>query len=279
MGSVASRVGSKPLTQPPSTVPADGALPADWAQRIRAAAAAHGLEAAVAAEPAALSAAAAAEPAALAAAAHQWMAADTVGQSCIRESTGAKQMLGMEDVVEARKARGAWPGEAGGIGDGDVAERGWLFGGGREQQVLRIPDRAVPGVAERGGEDVKVYRDELFTNWGRTQKAVPRYTFVPRTRAGVVNVVRFAAMEGLSVRAAGARHSWSDVFGRDGGVLISFMELDAAVPKTDIGIAVGNPQDNELKKIRVEEEVVGGDGLRRARVRVGAAATSDHLRA
>lgn len=268
----------------PGSSSARGGPPA-WDETLRSSIAAHGLVGGVSREPAALAAAAAAPPAQLAAAARRWMAADPICVKALESEPGAKEVLEVEEVVAARREMGAWPAEeesGDGQDDGgaEIVERGTfdgLFGGRKE--VLRIPDKEVDGVIEDGGKSVKVYRNELFTNWGRTQKAVPLYTFVPVTRVGVVNAVRFAARESLKVRAAGTRHSWSDLFGGDGGVLISFVELDAAVPRTDLGVAAANPADNELEKIVFEGEEVGEDGVVRGRVRVGAAATSEHIRA
>lgn len=267
-----------------------------WERSLTAAVKAHGLEG-LAREPEALAAAAAAPPAALAAAAHRWMLADRAGKAALaaRPAGEPAEVLGRAEVLEQRAERGAWPGEeevdaaaaaktAGAeaaAAEGGVGERGLLSGlfGGREQ-VLRIPDEPVEGVVEEGGvEPVKVYRNERFTNWGRTVKTVPMYTFVPRTRRGVIEAVRFAAREKLAVSAAGTRHSWSDVFGRDGGVVISFVELDEAVPKTDLGVLAANRVDKELEHIALEGEETGADGVTRGRVRVGAAATSDHVRA
>jgi hypothetical protein len=171
------------------------------------------------------------------------------------------------------------------VGDGKAAEKdGRVEGrapGAGTVRTLRVPDAAIPGVVESSGSGVKVYRRELFRNWGHTVAQAPEYTFVPRTRVGVVNVVRFAARKGLRVRAAGARHSWNDVFGGScpGEVLVSMMEIGAAVPLSDFGSPESNPQDCELNAIAVEdEEVVGADGVVRARVRVGAAATMEHFR-
>lgn len=264
--------------------------PADaepWRRTLTAAVKAHGLEG-LATEPDALAAAAAAPLPSLAAAARDWMRADSVGRAALAAAPRAerKVALGRAEVLAARADRGAWPAEEGADeaaaaeGAAAVAERG-LFSGlfdGREQ-VLRIPDAPVAGVVEDGGEPVKVYHNERFSNWGRTIRAVPKYTFVPRTRRGVVEAVRFAAREGLPVRAAGTRHSWSDLFGRDGGVLVSFVELAEAVPVTDLGVLPVNTVDRPLEAIGFEGEEVGVDGVTRGRVRVGAAATSEHMRA
>ena len=48
---------------------------------------------------------------------------------------------------------------------------------------------------------------------------------MPRTKTGVCNVVRWASARGKAVRAAGYRHSWSDIFSADDQVLISLLPL------------------------------------------------------
>ncbi len=111
------------------------------------------------------------------------------------------------------------------------------------RQKLRIPDKPIAGVNESDGEPVKVYNNELFENWGGTVKRVfPSYTFVPRTRQGVVNAVKFEIKENLRVRCAGSRHSWSEIYGTSGEVLLSMMPLSSAKPLPG-QLPKPNPQD------------------------------------
>lgn len=112
-----------------------------------------------------------------------------------------------------------------------------LFASGQQilsgKQFFRKPDKHVCGVDEGDGEPVLHYDCELFENWGDTVVDVfPRHTFVPRTREGVINAVKFAIKEDLRVRCAGARHSWSPIFGKTGEVLIQFMPLEGKPRRT-----------------------------------------------
>ena len=146
-----------------------------------------------------------------------------------------------------------------------------LFG---RHQKLRIPDKPIDGVVESDGKPVTVYNNELFGNWGGTvNKVYPSYTFVPRTRTGVVNAVRFAIREDLRVRCSGARHSWSDIYGKSGEVLLSMMPLAAAEPLPG-KLPESNPQNTELESV---EFVSAKEDGSEAYIRVGASATSDHV--
>lgn len=123
-----------------------------------------------------------------------------------------------------------------------------------------------------------MYRNEYFANWGATVSNAPVLTFVPRTRRGVLTIVRFALQHGLRVRAAGARHSWTSVYGNTGDVQISMMELDAATAPHKLAMPDENPRDNELEQILFEVSRKTPDGRSVAFIRMGAAATSDHFR-
>lgn len=134
----------------------------------------------------------------------------------------------------------------------------------------------MPGVDEADGSPVTVYRRGRWRNWASTQRAVPALTFVPSTVAGVVAIVRHALAEGLRVRVSGTRHSWSDVFGGDGGVMVAM-----APPAFAEGTVVLPPNvaDTELEAVRLLRETTDADGRPVGLIHVGAAATADHLRA
>lgn len=120
------------------------------------------------------------------------------------------------EVVSAERARAAGParrerpiaGHAGSGGFG-AALKHWL----RDHHELREGD----------GTPMQFVEQVPFQNWGRTVSNVPALTVVPRTKAGVSALVRWASAKGYTVRAAGYRHSWSDVFSADGQVLVSML--------------------------------------------------------
>lgn len=138
----------------------------------------------------------------------------------------------------------------------------------------RHPDHPVQAVVERDGHPVRVYRDQLFNNWAGTLQHTPAFTFVPRTKIGVTNIVDFALRERMRVRVAGGRHSSLDVYGASGDVCISMIDIEAAVPpaqKSDL-------RASELEAISFEGMRDFGDGREVGLVRLGAAATAGHFR-
>ena len=54
--------------------------------------------------------------------------------------------------------------------------------------------------------------DLEFNNYGETVRNTPSQTFFPKTVAEIQELVRFARSRGRRLRAAGMKHSWSDIF-------------------------------------------------------------------
>ena len=143
-----------------------------------------------------------------------------------------------------------------------------------------LPDRLRQFVAdhpvlrESDGSPLR-YVDSEFQNWGRTVRNTPAVTFLPRTKHGVAEIVRWASANGKRVRAAGYRHSWSDVFSEDGQVLISMLPLDVVenLPASHPPI---DPR-NELEGIELDGTIVE-DGVTKALCRLGAATTNEQFR-
>jgi hypothetical protein len=132
-----------------------------------------------------------------------------------------------------------------------------------------------PVLREGDGSPIWYVDAARFQNWGRTVRNTPAVTFVPRTKHGVREIVKWARANHKRVRAAGYRHSWSDVYSADGQVLISMLPPDIAdtLPAAEPAI---DPQD-ELQGI----ELVGRvreDGVRKALCRIGAASTNEQFR-
>lgn len=65
--------------------------------------------------------------------------------------------------------------------------------------------------------DYAIHR--TWTNWGGNQTCTPAFTVHPRSEQEVVDAVRFAVAENLSVRAVGGGHSFTPIV-QTGGVLI-----------------------------------------------------------
>jgi FAD/FMN-containing dehydrogenase len=131
-----------------------------------------------------------------------------------------------------------------------------------------------PRLREADGRAVQYVATE-FRNWGRTVRNTPAVTFVPRTKHGVQEIVKWAAAHGRTVRAAGYRHTWTDCYSDDGQVLISTLPLEVVehLPAAEPGI---DPLD-QLQGI----EVVGTveeDGVTKALCRIGAGTTNEQFR-
>ncbi len=135
--------------------------------------------------------------------------------------------------------------------------------------------QAPSGPLESDGSPVASFAASEFQNWGRTVTNTPAVTFVPRTKQGVQDIVRWASAQNKTVRAAGYRHSWSDVFSADGQVLISMLPLDVVedLPASEPAI---DPQD-ELQGIQLVGTIVEG-GVTKALCRIGAATTNEQFR-
>ena len=110
-----------------------------------------------------------------------------------------------------------------------LAAAGLLESDGAISHAASRPDRRDrhlnqhPDLREADGSPVWCVEEARFRNWGRTVLNTPAVTFVPRTKHGVREIVRWASANNKRVRAAGYRHSWSDVFSADGQVLISML--------------------------------------------------------
>jgi hypothetical protein len=130
-------------------------------------------------------------------------------------------------------------------------------------------------ILEGDGSPMRCIDNGVFENWGCTVRNVPALTCFPHTKAGVCNIVTWAASHQKTVRVSGYRHTWSDLYSGDGEVLISLLplrvvsELPAEEPPID--------PHNELQGI----EVVGTideSGVTKALCKIGAATTNEQFR-
>lgn len=130
-------------------------------------------------------------------------------------------------------------------------------------------------VEEADGRPVRCVSKQAFRNWGRTVENQPFVTFIPTTKAGVCNIVKWAARLGKTVRASGYRHTWSDLYSSDGEVLISMLPLDVVedLPASEPGI---DPK-NQLQGIEIVGEIQEGD-VTKALCKIGAATTNEQFR-
>ena len=135
--------------------------------------------------------------------------------------------------------------------------------------------RLHPEVHESDGTGMRYYDKRKFRNWGQTVANRPQLTFVPRTKQGLCNLVSWAKARNQTVRAAGYRHTWGDLYSDDGQILVSMLplrfveELPAFEPKLDPA--------NELQGIEIVG-TVNENGVQKALCRIGAATTNEMFR-
>lgn len=138
-----------------------------------------------------------------------------------------------------------------------------------------LPLKRIAGVVERDGKPVEVYLQRRFRNWGRTVDHQPACTFVPRTVQGVCNIVKWAKANQRRVRAAGYRHTWTNLYGADGEVLVSMLPLDVAeelpAKHPDIDPA------SDLQGIKIVG-TIQENGVTKALCRIGASTSNEQFR-
>jgi len=135
-------------------------------------------------------------------------------------------------------------------------------------------------IMERTGEFVKCYlRNDSLTNWGENINFSPKYVFVPKTKEGICNVVKWASSEeqNLKIRVSGYRHTWNPVYPDNGQILISllgisYVDSNASSSAVDDETGAGK----ELKEIAY---VPGSTESNKIFCKVGGAVTNDELRA
>jgi hypothetical protein len=130
-------------------------------------------------------------------------------------------------------------------------------------------------IIEGDGTPMQCIEKAVFENWGRTVRNVPALTCFPRTKAGVCNIITWAASHGKSVRVSGYRHTWGDLYSNDGEVLISLLSLSvvAELPAQEPPIDPGN----ELQGIKITG-TLDVNGATKALCRIGAATTNEQFR-
>eukprot|EP00092_Neocalanus_flemingeri_P004988 GFUD01005364.1.p1 GENE.GFUD01005364.1~~GFUD01005364.1.p1 ORF type:complete len:633 (+),score=187.91 GFUD01005364.1:112-1899(+) len=118
--------------------------------------------------------------------------------------------------------------------------------------------------------------DMEFNNYGETVKNVPKLTFFPKTIEEIQKVILFAKSEKRRLRAAGMKHSWSDLFSNTGEILMYLLPLSVTDTISFARTGLEGMEEelrswgSELSGIEVVEELEDGH----AAVRVGAATTN-----
>ncbi|KAI8812213.1 hypothetical protein BJ742DRAFT_768294 [Cladochytrium replicatum] len=129
------------------------------------------------------------------------------------------------------------------------------------------PEVKGDGVDANGVLSITQYK---FFNWGATVKNTFQVAFFPRTVKSVQEIVKWSKANSLRVRCSGYRHTWSDFFGDNDQVLISFVFPGNLGPPTVH--AKRNYPENQLHLIEPQFEKYGAGCFR-----FGAAVTNEML--
>jgi len=134
-----------------------------------------------------------------------------------------------------------------------------------------------PEVKESDGTFTRIIKNLEFQNWGRTVQNRPEVTFLPHSKEAVCNIVKWSLQKGYTtVRASGYRHTWSDLYSRDGQVLVAMLplcvtnKLPAPIPSIEKG--------NDLMGIEMVGEIQEADGATKGLCKIGAATTNQMFR-
>ncbi|CUS13937.1 unnamed protein product [Tuber aestivum] len=125
-----------------------------------------------------------------------------------------------------------------------------------------------------------VYTAAEFENWGLTVQHTPSYTFVPTTIEGVKNLIKWAKVSSKRVRAAGYRHTWTNMYSQDGEILLSMLDLRTATTIPDCSSILPSKDytGSEFKRIELEAQDVPGTSEKKRLARIGAAVTNEDFR-
>ncbi len=154
---------------------------------------------------------------------------------------------------------------------------------------IGLADNAVeitkPTISEKNGEQVLCYHkselhltDGTLKNWGENISFSPKYVFIPQTKEGICNVVKWAAAEenNLKIRVSAYRHTWNPVYPDEGQILISLLGLKYV--NSDASSSTVEDHTGAGKELKTIEFVPGCTEPDKIFCRVGGAVTNDELR-
>lgn len=141
------------------------------------------------------------------------------------------------------------------------------------------PQIPKPELKERDGSLVEVeVRDDTLQNWGGNIAFRPKFLFVPKTKEGACEVVKWASANNHRVRTSAYRHTWNNAYSDDGQVQITF--LSPRHINSDLS-ATNDPHPDKTgagEDFRRIEFVDGCKTPGHAFCRVGSAVTNDEFR-
>lgn len=125
----------------------------------------------------------------------------------------------------------------------------------------------------------QILSDVRFENWGGTVKNTPRYTCIPTTVVGVQSIINLATTEKKRVRGAGFRHTWSDMYSKDGEILVSLLSLPLATgSSSQVHEDAVDGTPTEFNQIELYKDAVSGSNGKKRWARIGAGVTNEQFR-
>jgi hypothetical protein len=84
---------------------------------------------------------------------------------------------------------------------------------------------SIPEIKEANGSNMECVANSEFNSWEFTINNKPQLTFVPKSILGLKNLVKWADVNYMRLRAAGYRHSSSEMYSENGEVLVSMLDI------------------------------------------------------
>ncbi len=142
-----------------------------------------------------------------------------------------------------------------------------------------------PEIREKNGELIECYleselglEDGTLKNWGKNVSFSPKYVFIPQTKEGICNIVKWAAAEeqNLKIRASGYRHTWNPVYPDNGQILISLLGLKYL--NSDESSSTVYDETGAGEELKTIEYILGSTESDKIYCKIGGAVTNDELR-
>ncbi|KAI6653821.1 hypothetical protein LOD99_3324 [Oopsacas minuta] len=82
-----------------------------------------------------------------------------------------------------------------------------------------------------------------FINWSETQKIKESYICSPRNKAGIIEILNHPEYKGRHIGLLGSTHSWDNLYGNDGSVLLNFLLFKG-------------PNGKAIEKVNIDEGII-----------------------
>ncbi|RPB07378.1 FAD-binding domain-containing protein [Morchella conica CCBAS932] len=147
-----------------------------------------------------------------------------------------------------------------------------------EARTQKSGSMTVIGV-EDGGEKMTILTDVDFDNWGGTVSNIPSITCIPTKVTEVQQIVKMAKQQGKRVRAAGFRHTWSNMYSDNGDMLVSLLSLEIATGSSaEVTADAIDGKPTDFNQIEIPKTFTAASDGDKMLVRVGAAVSNEAFR-